>query len=428
MLSDQRLDAVDIKTVLQRTPPAYVRVSGRVASVQNPKEPRRSVDSGGSIGSSDSVVILRDLTGELPAQCLAAPPLGSWVIVEGQWNGAEVTQGRCMVQSVPRLPFPAAESDWRWLHDEVSRRGRYLMQRAQVMKTVRAFFDRHSFIEVETPLLVPSPGLDVHLSAFEVEDASPSRFLITSPEYQMKRLVGGGLPRIYQTCKCFRQEELGPLHEPEFSMLEWYRALATSGDLMRDTEELVTEVARAILGGTTQIPALGRPVDVKPPWARIRVDDAFRRYAGVEVDDILPDEEHFFRVLVEKVQPQLGSPKPVFLTHWPASMASLARLESEDPSRADRFEAYIDGVELCNGFGELVDPIEQRQRLEADQARRASLGLPVYPIDERFMSALQEGLPPCSGNALGLDRLVMLTLGAPRVQDVIAIPTDRAVL
>ncbi len=239
-------------------------------------------------------------------------------------------------------------------------------------------------------------------------------------------------------------------------MLEWYRSDATSEDVMVDTEQLVAAAVRAASeGDQTQKPRneepqaekpqtekpqtekpqpkrteLGPsriagahgPIDVEPPFERLTMQDAFARYAGTSLHDALPDEERFFRIMVERIEPQLGRHRPVFLTHWPAQFASLARLFPEDPSCADRFELYVDGIELCNGFGELIDPIEQRRRLEADRARRAKLGRPDHPLDERFLAALERGLPPCAGNALGFDRLVMLAVGARDIADVIAIP------
>ena len=273
--------------------------------------------------------------------------------------------------------------------------------------------------------MVPSPGLDLHLDAFEVVGGREPRYLITSPEYQMKRLLAGGLPRIYQLCRCFRRNELGALHEPEFTMLEWYRAFAGSEEIMRDTEELVAHVAAAVNGGSKTIPGLDRPVDVSPPWERLTVAEAFQRHAGVEVGAVLEDEERFFRLLVDHVEPALGRGRPTFVTRWPARMASLARLCPDDPAVADRVEAYVDGVELCNGFGELIDPVEQRARLARDRSARAAAGKPTYPIDERFLSALEEGLPPSGGNALGVDRLVMLVLGIDAIDGVLAVPDAR---
>jgi lysyl-tRNA synthetase class 2 len=305
------------------------------------------------------------------------------------------------------------------------RRLELLRGRARAARGVRDFFDARGFLEVETPLMVPSPGLEVHLDAFEVRGAGEPRWLITSPEYHMKRLLAGGASRIYQLAKCFRRGEAGHLHQPEFTMLEWYRAPGGSADVMADTEQLVAELARAASGGSAELSGVHAPCDVTPPWPRRTVAELFERLAGLEVQEVLPDEERFFRIWIERIEPHLGRGRPVFVTGWPAPMASLARLDPEDPSIADRFEAYVDGVELCNGFGELVDPDEQRRRLQNDQNRRQQLGKPVYPLDERFVQALEDGIPPSGGNALGFDRLVMLLLGARDIRDVVAFDVER---
>jgi len=296
-----------------------------------------------------------------------------------------------------------------------------LVARAAAVRAIRAFFDERGFVEVETPQVVPSPGLDVHLDALSVHGLDAPRWLATSPEYQMKRLLALGMPRIYQLGKSFRRGELGAHHQPEFTMLEWYRAGAGAAEVMRDTEELVEHVCRAVRGA----PELPSGISVAAPWARATVDDAFQRFAGVRVDDVLPDEERFFRLLVDAIEPRLPELGPVFLTRWPASMASLARIADDDPRWAERFEAYVGGLELCNGFDELTDAAEQRARLERDQRERAARGLEVYPIDERFLEALERGMPRAGGNALGVDRLVMLVLGADRIGDVIAFPASR---
>ncbi|MBK8172657.1 MAG: EF-P lysine aminoacylase GenX [Sandaracinaceae bacterium] len=300
----------------------------------------------------------------------------------------------------------------------------FLGQRARVLRAIRSYFDACDFVEVDTPLMVPSPGLDVHLDAFEIKDTRAPRYLITSPEYQMKRLLAEGMPRIVQLCHCFRRNEEGSRHQPEFMMAEWYRTSAGIEEMMCDTEALVEHVARTLLG-TAVIPAMGNAVDVGAPWERLTVRDAFMRYANVSLDDVLPSEEKFYELLVDKVEPMLGLGKPTLLYAYPASMASLARLTPNDPTTAERFEAYIDGVELCNGFGELTDPREQRARFEQDQAQRRKLSKPVYPIDEEFLSALDRGIPASGGNALGVDRLVMLITGATSIEDVVSIPASR---
>jgi lysyl-tRNA synthetase class 2 len=299
-----------------------------------------------------------------------------------------------------------------------------LIERARLVSELRAFFDGRGFLEVETPLVVPSPGLDAHLSAFAVVTPATRapRFLSTSPEYQMKRLLGSGHTRIFQVTKAFREDEAGERHSPEFTMLEWYRAPASVDDVMRDTEQLVARLTkgRVTLGSRT--------IDTRPPFRRMTVLEAFESFAHVAPDETLRladhDEERFFRLLVDRVEPALEAlDHAVFLTEYPASQASLARTKPGDPRVAERFELYVAGVELCNGFGELTDAGEQRARFEHDQATRRERGLPVYPIDERFLAALERGLPPCSGNALGVDRVVALACGTRDIAEVLAFTT-----
>jgi elongation factor P--(R)-beta-lysine ligase len=287
-----------------------------------------------------------------------------------------------------------------------------LRERARICADVRRFFDAQGFVEVQTPVMVPSPGLDVHLDAFEVQggDRGSPRWLSTSPEYQMKRLLAAGLPRIYQLAPCFRRGESGERHNPEFTMLEWYRAEAGVDDVMADTERLVSTITSAA------VQLGGRRVDLSPPFDRVTVAEAFASFAGWSTEETLAaaadDEDLYFRTLVERVEPGIAaSDRGVFLTDFPATQASLARRRPSDARFAERFELYVAGVELCNGFGELVDPAEQRARLLADQATRRARDLPVYPIDERFLDALAS-VPPSGGNALGLDRLVALACGS----------------
>jgi lysyl-tRNA synthetase class 2 len=299
-----------------------------------------------------------------------------------------------------------------------------LRERARVLAESRRFFGARGFIEVETPLIVPSPGLDPHLEAFEVAggDRGAPRWLTTSPEYQMKRLLADGWERIFQVARCFRRGEFGTRHNPEFTMLEWYRANAGVDEVMRDTEQLTATVT----GGSVRMG--DRVIDVQPPLERLSVSDAFVRFAGWRQGEALDaaenDADRYYRVLVERVEPALERlDHGVFLVDYPAIQASLARKKPGDARVAERFELYVAGVELCNGFGELVDPIEQRDRLERDQAVRGRRGLPVYPIDERFLEALGR-VPPSSGNALGLDRLVALACGTTAIADVIAFTAD----
>jgi lysyl-tRNA synthetase class 2 len=301
---------------------------------------------------------------------------------------------------------------------------KHLKERARLARDVRAFFDARGFFEVTTPVMVPSPGLDVHLDAFEVQggDRGAPRWLITSPEYQMKRLLAAGAQRIYQLAPCFRRGESGTRHNPEFTMLEWYRAHGGVGDVMSDTEQVVARTT----GGTVRLG--DRLVDTHPPFERLTVCDAFDRFAGwnaeATLDAATRDEDLYFRTLVEQVEPALERvDHAVFLVDFPASQASLARLKTDDPRFAERFELYVAGIELCNGFGELVDPAEQRARLARDQETRRERGLPVYPIDERFVQSLAQ-VPPSAGNALGFDRLVALACGTTEIRDVVSFMSD----
>lgn len=302
-----------------------------------------------------------------------------------------------------------------------------LARRAEALESARAFFRSRGYLEVETPLAIPSPGLDFHLDAFEAvpthgHGQARRRYLSTSPEYQMKRLLAAGYGRIFQIARAFRAGELGERHNPEFTILEFYRPGSVEG-VMRDTEQLV---ARITEGAVTLD---GRTIDLSPPLPRVTLLEAFERYASTPPEETLRlaehDEDVFFEKLAFEVEPGLASlGRGVFVTEYPASQASLARRKPSDRRVAERFELYVAGVELCNGFGELVDPVEQRARFEHDQAERARRGKPVYPIDERFLEALSSGLPACAGNAIGFDRLVALAAGTTVIGDVMAFTDD----
>ena len=299
-----------------------------------------------------------------------------------------------------------------------------LRERARVLADVRRFFDARAFLEVDTPVMVPSPGLELHLDAFEIAqgDSGAPRWLATSPEYQMKRLLADGWERIYQIGHAFRRGEKGERHNPEFTMLEWYRANAGIEDVIADTEQLVATVTN---GG---IRLDGRAIDTRPPLERLTVCDAFARFAGWPESRTLEaaekDEDAYFRALVDRVEPGISRlDRGVLLVDYPAAQASLARPKPGDPRVAERFELYVAGVELCNGFGELIDPAEQRRRFERDQTARRARGLQVYPVDERFIEALSR-MPPSGGCALGLDRLVALACGKSQIADVVAFVTE----
>jgi lysyl-tRNA synthetase class 2 len=337
------------------------------------------------------------------------------------------------VRRYPRTEYPPRGSEVARLPP--SRRGN-LAARGRMMAALREFFASREFVEVDTPLVVPAPGLEVHLAAVPAGNG----FLITSPEYQMKRLLAGGMERIYQVCKCFRAGEVGHHHQPEFTMLEWYRAWDDLDAIARDTEQLVAHVATAV-NGRPQVTVQGKKIAVDGPWLRLTVAEAMYDHAGVAVrgDESVAEltdtvraagidpgtarhwDDVFFTAFVERVEPALAAiDRPVLLADWPAPLAALARRKPGNPAVAERFEAYVGGVELANAFGELTDPLEQRARFEDDLGVRRARGLPQYPIDERFLAALGEGLPPSAGIALGVDRLAMLVLGARTIDEVVA--------
>lgn len=314
-----------------------------------------------------------------------------------------------------------------------------LRKRAKIISGIRRFFDEKDFVEVETPLMVPQPGMEPHLEAFQTMYEMRQFYLHTSPEYAMKRLLAAGFERIYQICKVFRHEPVGRMHTPEFTMLEWYRAFADYTDIMVDTEYLIAELAIDLYGEPV-VRTDQCAVDLTPPWERISVREAMLRYAGIRADPYSetaafirqaglstvdkddPPDVAFFKVFLDRVEPHLGVQKPAILYDYPAPMAALAKRKSSAPDLAERFEVYIAGVELCNAFTELNDPDEQRQRLEEEVAQRVREGNPAYPIDERFLAALEYGMPPSGGIALGVDRLIMLLTGASSIGEVMAFP------
>jgi len=346
----------------------------------------------------------------------------------GAWRPGDLVDGDATVRGFTGGAYPAPGSEVMRVPRE---RIANLEIRARALATVRAFFAARGFLEVETPLLVPSPGLEIHLDAI----AAGGGYLITSPEYQMKRLLAAGLERIVQVCKCFRANEDGPHHASEFTMIEWYRAFAGIDAIAEDVEQLVL----AVCGPSARIG--GRAIDVAPPWRRIAVRDALRDFAGVTVAGDEPAaalvaeirragiavadgtawDDAFFAAWLARVDPALAAlDRAVIVDDWPAPLAALARRKPGDPATALRFEAYVGGLELANAFDELTDAAEQRARFTAEQHLRAERGRPVYPIDEKLLAALAEGLPPSAGIALGFDRLVMLATGVATIHEVLA--------
>jgi lysyl-tRNA synthetase class 2 len=237
----------------------------------------------------------------------------------------------------------------------------------------------------------------------------------------MKRLLAAGYPRIFQICHCWREGERGSRHIPEFTMLEWYRAGTDYQGLMEETEALIQSVARR-LGRRGRLAYGGRKIALASPWPRVTVSEAFTRYAHTAMAAALT-QGLFDEMMVRDIEPQLGLDKPAFLYDYPAERGSLARLRPDDPSVAERFELYIAGLELANGFSELNDADEQRARFLHEEAYRRSLGKRPYPTAEKFLEELRD-MPAAAGIALGVDRLVMVFVGAATIDDVVAFPPE----
>lgn len=343
--------------------------------------------------------------------------------------------------------------DQPWWHpDQLAARRPHLIARGQAVAATRGFFALRDFVEVETPCLQISPGMEPHLKWFETRLTDPyggpdqPLCLHTSPEFAMKKLLAGGMERIWQMARVFRNAERSKTHAPEFTMLEWYRAGAGLEALMLDCEGLVRTCAEAV--GVEALTRNGRSCDPFLSWRRLSVAEAFTTYAGIDLlatapDPLAPDRDRIaaeatrigvsvspsdqwddivFRVMFDRIEPHLGFDWPVILHSWPLAMAALARPDPEDGRVAQRFEIYALGVELANAFGELTDPVEQRRRFAADQALARSLYGAAPPQDEDFLAALEFGLPDSAGIALGFDRLVMLLTGADRLDQVLWAP------
>ena len=290
---------------------------------------------------------------------------------------------------------------------------RNLWLRAQIIQAVRTFFIDNNYLEVETPCRIPAPAPEAHIDA----EVSGDWFLHTSPELCMKRLIAAGYPRIFQICRCFRQKERGSKHLPEMTLLEWYAAGHNYFNMMDQCEELIRFVARRA-GFKNFLVYQGNRIDLNPPWPRMSVTDAFEKFSSVSMETAML-QDRFDQVTAFDIEPNLGYGKPLFLYDYPASAASLARLKPENRSMAERFELYISGMELCNAFSELTDPLEQRTRFENEQKNRSKFGLQAYPLPEKFLDSLQY-MPEASGSALGMDRLVMLFADTTRIDDVVA--------
>jgi len=332
---------------------------------------------------------------------------------------------------------------------------RNLELRSYITRWIREFFWSQNFLEVETPIIVKYPGQEPNLSPMKIDVANErgqifKGYLHTSPEYTMKKMLSSGFKNIFSICKTFRNEEsFGGTHNPEFTMLEWYRSDCDMFDLMRDVEALFKFVIKRIkklvirnckLGGNYQLPI----TNYQYSFRRVSMCDLWKKILDIDLGGYLTKEkmyelcvekkyrvkkdesyeELFYRIFLNEIEPGLEKMGAVIVYHYPAAMAALSRLSTEDPRYAERFEVYVDGVEVANAFSELRDAKEQLRRLRNEQAERRRLGKEVYDIDMGFIEAL-ESMPDSAGIALGVDRFVQILLGCKNIDDVLVLPMSK---
>ena len=318
-----------------------------------------------------------------------------------------------------------------------------LKQKRQLINTLRHYFEQHDFFELETPLLVPSPGMEVHLHPFRTDYYShagdtTTYYLPTSPEFALKKALGAGFEKIFEIARVFRnQGELGPEHHPEFNMLEWYRP-GDYTDIMDDVDDLLKYIGSKFSG-------IAKDPDFiwDQGCQRTSIEDCFKRYSDLNLSKGLQDlqywrhaatkvlEEHvpvddsfddiFFRVWLKLIEPRLGATRPQIVYDYPASMSALAQLKAPENIWAERFELYIKGIEIGNAFGELVDSTEQLRRFEQANTERKALGFTAHPIDHDLIEAVGK-MPPTGGIAIGVERLLMVLTGSKDIRDFFLYP------
>jgi len=316
---------------------------------------------------------------------------------------------------------------WQKIKNDPTLLKKYLV-REKVTDTVRSFFKGQNFHEVFTPILVPVPSIEPNLEVFKTElrtskGVKRDGYLIMSPEFSIKKLLAGGLGNCFEITRCFRnEEEVSSLHNPEFTMLEWYRVGADYFDIMKDFENLFIEIVKKVNPGVDlkKWQYQGKTIDLTPPWPRIGILEAFEKYAKKDVLKV--SDEDFYKIYFNEIEPELKKlGKPYFIYNYPLSQASLSK-PAPDPRFAERFEVFLDGVELGNCFSELTDAEAQLKRFEEDRALRLAQGKIDYPIDTDLIEALKSGLPKVSGIAVGVDRLVMLASDVSSIEETLFFP------
>jgi elongation factor P--(R)-beta-lysine ligase len=311
---------------------------------------------------------------------------------------------------------------WKKIKNNPELMSQYLV-RENVIDTIRSFFKDQGFHEVFTPVLVPIPSIEPNLEVFQTQlrtskGLKRQGFLIMSPEFSIKKLLAAGIGNCFEITKCFRnEEEVSKLHNPEFTMLEWYRVGANYQNIMQDFESLFLKII-----GKDRLEYQGNIYDISPPWPRIRISEAFKKYTGKDVLKV--SEEDFYKIYFNEIEPELLKlGKPYFIYDYPISQASLSK-PAKDPRFAERFEVFLAGVELGNCFSELTDARQQEKRFEADLKVRKGLGKTDYPIDKDLIEALKEGVPAVSGIAVGVDRLIMLAADVPSISETLFFPGE----
>lgn len=330
-----------------------------------------------------------------------------------------------------------------------------VIARENIIDLIRTFFKKEEFTEVETPLLVASPDPAPYNEVFETRIfKNTSAYLAPSPEFFLKKIIAREkINKVFQICKSFRNpEEIDPLHNPEFTILEWYRTKAIYTDLMRDCENLVTfifkNLGRQVKSDNLKLKNFLRYqnqiVDIAPPWPRTSVKEAFKKYANIDLDEFLDLEKAkeiarkkgylveketsweqlYHQIFLNEIEPKFSKDKPLILFDYPAQLAALAKLKEKDKRYAERFEFYIGGLELGNGYSELTDPAEQEKRLKADLEERKKTGKKVFDYDRDFVKSLKT-MPETAGIAVGVDRLIMLFTDAKTIQEVITFPAGK---
>jgi EF-P lysine aminoacylase GenX len=341
------------------------------------------------------------------------------------------------------------QKNWEKMRSDVELKKKYILA-GQITDLIRVFFKERDFFEAQTPTLVACAGQEPYLSPFwlnfkDEKNRDYRGFLITSPEYSLKKLLAAGFDKIFELAKVFRQNEsFGGTHNPEFTMLEWYRQNSDYNEIMQDTEKLINFLAQKIKGSLI-IEYQGQKIDLTPPWPRLTVKDLFSKYANIDLDKAKTIENFkkqtkveyqkfddwndiFYLVFLNEIEPNLPKDKAVFVCDYPLPQASLSKKKSSDSFYAERFEIFIAGMELGNAFSELVDPKEQYERFKEENEFRKKLKKDDIPIDKDLIYALELGIAPSGGIAMGVERLQMLLLDVKDINDVLAFPAGQLFL